>query len=184
MRTTLTVPDEYYTKIKSIFKGAGYTTINDFMLDVLRHALENKVESKLPKPVVAEVRPDSEPPAIAGLPAPAVSVEVPNPSPEVAQPAQDVPPLSEQVAANRAAQTAKPEVPPELAKITDEDTGRVLDPISHRAIRQLRRFSPETTVQIDDQKHRVADLIKAVELGTSVGKRVIEVMQEMNASNA
>jgi hypothetical protein len=37
MRTTLSIPDEYYGKIKPLLKEEGFSTVNDFLLDLLRH---------------------------------------------------------------------------------------------------------------------------------------------------
>ena len=36
MRTTLTIPNEYYDKIKTVYREQGYQTINALMLDLIR----------------------------------------------------------------------------------------------------------------------------------------------------
>ena len=37
MRTTLTIPDEYYQKVKKALPEEGYQTVNALLLDLLRH---------------------------------------------------------------------------------------------------------------------------------------------------
>jgi len=40
MRFTINIPNEYYTRIKETIKLKGFTTVNDFVLDLIRHKLE------------------------------------------------------------------------------------------------------------------------------------------------
>ena len=37
MRTTLSIPDNYYLKIKKALPDTGYQTVNELLLDLLRH---------------------------------------------------------------------------------------------------------------------------------------------------
>jgi len=37
MRSTISIPDEYYNRIKVNLKDEGYGTINEFLVDLLRH---------------------------------------------------------------------------------------------------------------------------------------------------
>jgi hypothetical protein len=37
MRTTISIPDPYYLKIKKMLPEEGYNTVNDFLLALIRH---------------------------------------------------------------------------------------------------------------------------------------------------
>ena len=37
MRTTITIPDQYYLKIKKLYQAEGYNTINELILSLVRH---------------------------------------------------------------------------------------------------------------------------------------------------
>lgn len=41
MRTTLSIPDEYYLKIKPLCLEEGYQTINELLLDLIRHHFDD-----------------------------------------------------------------------------------------------------------------------------------------------
>lgn len=65
MRTTVSIPDEYYGKCKGIIAELGYQTINEFILDLIRHHFdEEEVDVKrvkhqidaIPKEVSAETQ--------------------------------------------------------------------------------------------------------------------------------
>jgi len=54
MRTSITIPDEYYLKIKADLANEGYTTLNDFVLDLLRHYYDDcdcEGVSDTPRPI-------------------------------------------------------------------------------------------------------------------------------------
>lgn len=40
MRTTISIPDEYYERLKPRLKEEGYATVNELVLDLLRHHVE------------------------------------------------------------------------------------------------------------------------------------------------
>lgn len=46
MRTTISIPDEYYNRIKQEMGKHGFTTINDFLLDLLRHHIDEDMDIK------------------------------------------------------------------------------------------------------------------------------------------
>lgn len=50
MRTTITIPDSYYAKIKAKYTQEGYLTVNDFILDLIRHKMvDNQIGTPLAK---------------------------------------------------------------------------------------------------------------------------------------
>ena len=40
MRTTLTIPDPFYQRVKESLPERGYTSINSYLLDLLRHQID------------------------------------------------------------------------------------------------------------------------------------------------
>lgn len=40
MRTTLTIPDPFYQRVKKALPEKGYTSINSYLLDLLRHQID------------------------------------------------------------------------------------------------------------------------------------------------
>ena len=54
MRTTISIPDEYYKKIKPRLDTLGYSTVNEFLLDLIRHQFDAA------KPIVTTLKVESE----------------------------------------------------------------------------------------------------------------------------
>jgi hypothetical protein len=46
MRTTITIPDPYYLKVKEIYQAEGYSTVNSYLLALLRHQFDDIKEIK------------------------------------------------------------------------------------------------------------------------------------------
>ena len=46
MRTTLSIPDEFYKHIKQEMGKRGFTTINDYLLDLIRHQINEDMDIK------------------------------------------------------------------------------------------------------------------------------------------
>ena len=46
MRTTISIPNEFYNKIKERMARLGFTSINDFLLDLLRHQIDEEMDIK------------------------------------------------------------------------------------------------------------------------------------------
>lgn len=49
MRTTLTIPNEYYEKIKTVYREQGYQTINALMLELIRNHFGKSHQSNAPQ---------------------------------------------------------------------------------------------------------------------------------------
>lgn len=45
MRTTVSIPDDYYSKLKPALNDQGYATVNELLLDLIRHHFD---EFKIP----------------------------------------------------------------------------------------------------------------------------------------
>jgi len=50
MRTTLTIPNEFYERIKLMLISKGFTSVNDYLLDLLRHQIDVK-EGSVPQKI-------------------------------------------------------------------------------------------------------------------------------------
>jgi len=46
MRTTISIPDTFYSKIKERMESLGFTSVNDFILDLLRHQNDEEMDIK------------------------------------------------------------------------------------------------------------------------------------------
>lgn len=46
MRTTISIPDEFYKRIKEEMGKRGFVTINDFVLDLIRHQIDIEQDIK------------------------------------------------------------------------------------------------------------------------------------------
>ncbi len=46
MRTTISIPNEFYKRIKEEIKIKGFTTVNDFLLDLLRRHFNEELDIK------------------------------------------------------------------------------------------------------------------------------------------
>lgn len=62
MRTTLTIPDEYYNRIRIAMNLEGYTSVNSLILDLIRRKFSDKKNETVikpeEKPVKEEVKKD------------------------------------------------------------------------------------------------------------------------------
>lgn len=65
MRTSISIPDEYYVQIKPKVKELGYMTLSDFILDLIRkkypaepeksNILEEPIKELIPKPITTDL---------------------------------------------------------------------------------------------------------------------------------
>ncbi len=46
MRTTISIPDEFYSRIKQEMGKRGFTAVNDYLLDLLRHQNDEDMDIK------------------------------------------------------------------------------------------------------------------------------------------
>ena len=46
MRTTVTIPDPFYQRVKKSLPEKGYTSINSYLLDLLRHQIDANGEKR------------------------------------------------------------------------------------------------------------------------------------------
>lgn len=60
MRTTVTIPDEYYNRIKLMIKEAGYTSVNNLILSLIRDRFALSIKEAEEKKQVAESYQDDE----------------------------------------------------------------------------------------------------------------------------